>query len=132
MPKPCALPFGVAPRVALPAFGCFFERDLTVEMANEPRHAMRLHGRKGWIEATRRECTNLVERAFGQHRIEAHIDASIKLLALDLEKDLDGSRCVNRGFHAVAMPVGERAPGRQHDLERAGDAGALALHQAFG
>src|SRR5262245_38060627 len=101
MPKPGALPLGVAPRVALAAFGRFLERDLAVEMANEPRHAMRLHGRKGWIEATRRERAHLVERACSQHCIETSIDASVELLALDLQKDLDRTRCIHRWLHAV-------------------------------
>src|SRR5215471_1696465 len=114
MPKPGALPLGVAASIALAAFGCFLKRDLAVEMADEPGHPMRLHGGKTWIEAARGECAHLLERAFGQHRIETHVDAPIELLALDLQKDLDRTFCVDCGLHAVAMPVGERAPGRQH------------------
>src|SRR5262245_62844748 len=90
-------------------------------MANEPGHAVRLHGGKRWIEAARGKRSYLVERARGQHCIETHIDPAIKLLTLDLQKDLDGTRCVDSGLHAVAVPVAERATSREHDLERAGD-----------
>src|SRR5437867_4243344 len=113
MAEPGALPFGVAAGIALAAFGRLLERDLAVEMANEPWHAMRLHGRKSWIEATRRERTHLIERARGQHRIKTHINAPVELLALDLQKDLDRGGCVDRRLHALTVPVTERAPGRQ-------------------
>src|SRR5262245_40230708 len=132
MPKPGALPLGVATCLALAAFGCFFQRDLTVEMANEPRHAMRLHGGETWIEPARGEPAHLVERTCSQHRIETRANAPIELLALDLEEDLDRTPCGDRGLHAVAMPVAERAPGRQRDLERAGDARAIGRHQPLG
>ena len=90
---------------------------------------MRLHRRQAAIEAARSERRDLVEGAGGEHGVEAGVDAAIELGAIGIEKDLDRAGGIERGLHALPMPVGERPPGRQNDLQRAGDAGAIARHQ---
>ena len=129
MAEPGGLALGVAAGVALAALGGFGERDLAREVAHQPRHAMRLHRRQARIEAARSERRDLVKRAGCQHRVEARVDATIELGTIGIEKHLDRAGGVERGLHAVAVPVGERTPGRQNHLERAGDAGAIARHQ---
>ena len=61
-----------------------------------------------------------------QHRIEAGIDAAVELRPVGVEENLDRAIGVERRLHAFAVPVRERAAGRQDHLQRAGDAGAIA------
>ena len=63
MPHPGELPLGVAARVVLSALGRLRQRDLAVEMPDQPRHAVRLHGGQQRIELARRERAHFVERA---------------------------------------------------------------------
>ena len=90
---------------------------------------MRLHGGERRVEAAAAERPHLVQRAGGEHGIEAGVDPAVELGAVEGEEDLDRSSRIERGRHAVAMPVGQRTAGRQDDFERAGDAGAVAGHQ---
>ena len=55
MPRPGELPLGVAPCVVLRALGRLGERDLAGEVADQPRHAMRLHRRQQRIEPAGRQ-----------------------------------------------------------------------------
>src|SRR5687767_6335386 len=61
--EPGSLPLGVAPGIALTAFRRLVERNLAVEIADQPRHPMRLHCRQRCIEAALRQYADLVERA---------------------------------------------------------------------
>ena len=61
--EPGRLPLGVLPRVALAALGRLCERELAAKIADQPRHAVRLHGRQLRIEIARRERTHLLDRA---------------------------------------------------------------------
>jgi hypothetical protein len=125
------LALGVAAGVALPLLGGDSQIDLAGDRAEQPRHPVRLHGRERGVETAAAERAHLVERAGGQHGIEARIDAAVELGALGIEKDLDCGVGGERGRHAVTMPVGERTAGRQDHLERAGDAGAIARPEAL-
>src|SRR5216684_704725 len=127
--KPRRLALGVAPGVAL-GLGCRCrEIDLAAQMPDQPGYAVRLHRRERGVETPGAQRAHLVQGAGGEHPLEAGIDAAVKLAALDVEEDLHRPTRIERGPHAVAMPVGERAAGRQDDLERASDAGAVARHQ---
>src|SRR5262245_27874882 len=108
MSEPGALALGVTSGVALAALGGLIERNLALEIAAQPRHAMCFHGRQRRIETARRKHPHLIERTRRQHGIEARVDPTIEFLALDLEKDLDGACCIDRRLHAVTMPIGER------------------------
>jgi hypothetical protein len=99
-------------------------------MPQQPWNAVRLHGGERGIEAAAAERAHLIDHPRRHHGIEAHIDAAVELCPLDLEENLDRAVGIERGLHAVVVPLGERAAGGQHDLERAADAGAIARHQA--
>ena len=87
---------------------------------------MRLHGGQRGVETAAAERAHLLERAGLQHRIEASIDAAVEFRPVRVEKNLDRAVGIERGLHAFAVPVRDRAAGRQDHLERAGDAGAIA------
>src|SRR5262249_14647307 len=72
---------------------------------------------------------HLLKRAGRQHGIEPGIDAAVELRPLDIEEDFDRGVRIERRLHALPVPVCERTAGRQNDLERAGDAGAIPRHQ---
>src|ERR1700722_409919 len=76
--KPGELALGVVPRVELGAARRLLERNLAGEMTDQPRHAVRLHRRQQRIEPARRKLPHLVQRAGGQHCVEAGVDAGIE------------------------------------------------------
>jgi len=91
MAHPGELALGVAPGVILSALRRFFPRNLAVEMPDEPRHAVRLHGREDRIELPRSQRAHLIDCPGREHRIEARIDAAAQLRAIRREKHLHGA-----------------------------------------
>src|ERR1043165_1294934 len=112
MARPGELALGVTPRVVLGAVGSMLQRNLAVEMPNQPRHAMRFHDRKQRIKLARCECAYFIECTASEHRVEARINAAAQLQPLRREKDLQGVRGIKRGRRAMVVPLGERPPGR--------------------
>src|SRR5262245_30325880 len=101
MPEPSNLPLGVAAGVAPCRVRRVSHIDLTAEMPNEPRHAMRFHGGQGRIEVTRMEHPHLLQRAGREHGIKARINAAIELRAIDCEEYLYRVTRMEHGLHAV-------------------------------
>jgi hypothetical protein len=89
---------------------------------------VRLHGGKRGIEAATAEGRDLLQQPRRQHGIEPGVDAAVELRTLDIEEDLDRARRIERGLHALRVPIRERTAGREHDFERAGHAGAVPRH----
>src|SRR5206468_3851299 len=106
MAKPSALALAVTPGVALGAIHRRGQVDLAVEMPDQPRHAVRLHGRERRIEIPAPQRAHLLERAGGQHGIETDIDAAVELRPLDVEEELDRGRRIERWLHALSVPIG--------------------------
>ena len=107
--KPGDLPLGVAAGVALAALGGLARARSRRQMADQPRHAVRLHGRQQRIEPARRERPHLVERAGRQHGVEARVDPAIELGAIGREKNLDRPRRIERaGMPSRCQSVSER------------------------
>ena len=92
---------------------------------------MRLHGGKRGIKPAAIECAHFVEGAGSEHCLEPRIDAAIKHGAVDIEKGFDGAVRLEHRFHAVAMPIGQRAAGCQDHFERAAHARAVVRHEAL-
>ena len=86
---------------------------------------MRLHGGQQRIEPALCQRPHLLERAGGEHGLEPGIDAAVEFGAIGGEKHPHGRGRIDQRRQAVPVPVGERASGRQHDLEGAGDAHAV-------
>jgi len=85
MAKPRDLALAVAPGVALGRFHRGRQIDLADEMAQQPGHAVRLHGGQRRIEAPAAQRLHFRKRAGAKHALEARIDARVKLRALDAE-----------------------------------------------
>ena len=122
MAHPGELPLGVAARVVLSALGRLRERDLAIEMPDQPRHAVRLHGGQQRIELARRERAHFIERAGREHRVEARVDAAAQLRrARARGTPSPRLRRIEQRRQTLAMPFGERAAGRLQHLQRARD-----------
>ena len=130
MAEPGALPLGVAAGVALAAFGRLLDRDLAAQMPDQPRHAVRLHRRQQRIEPARgeRAAPRRARRPRASRRSARRCGDRARARSA-ARKILTARAASSDRRHALAVPVGERAAGRQHDLERAGDARAVVRHQ---
>ncbi len=93
---------------------------------------MRLHRRQQGIEFSRCQAGYFLQRARAEHRIETRIDPRVERFALGLKKQRAELALRQQRRWAFAMPVGERAPGRLNNFQRAGDARAVARLQTFG
>ena len=93
---------------------------------------MGLHRRQQWIEPPRGQRCDLLQRARLQHRVEPRIDPRIKLVAIGREKHRAELARRQQRRQSVAMPVGQRTPGRLDHFQRARDAAAVARLQALG
>ena len=108
------------------------KRDFTVEMPDQPRHAVRLHCRQAGIELARLERAHLVQRASRDHGVEPRIDAVQQRVAVRRQKDLCRAGKIDSRRFILLVPIEQRAAGRQHHFERAGDAGAVVRAQSRG
>jgi len=89
MAEPGGLSLGVAPGVALALVRSRVQCHLAGKVADQPRHAVRLHGGKRRIETAAAERAHLVQRTGGEHGIEAGVDAAVKLRPIRIQEDLD-------------------------------------------
>ena len=108
-------------RVLFRRRGGGFPRHLAREIADQPRHAVRLHGRQQRIEPPRRQRRHFIERAGRQHGVEARIDARVKGCPIGREKDFC-NRAGDQRRRGVLLPIRNSAAGRDDDFERPRDA----------
>ncbi len=132
MAKPRELALGVMAGVLLGLLDRLGQGNRTFEMPDQPRHAMRFHGRQQGIEAALPQRARFVERAGLHHEFEAEVDPAVQRVALGREEDLHDARRVEQRRQPVAMPSGDRPPGRLHDLQGARNADAVRGTQTGG
>ena len=106
-------------RIEFAAFGGRGEREASFEMGDQMRDAVGAHDRQGRIELSLGESLNLVERALGDHRLKARIDARIEGFAVGGEEETAPFERLERGRGARALEGGERPAGRQEHFEGA-------------
>ena len=92
---------------------------------------MGLHRRQQRIEA-RGQRRDLVQCAGGQHRVEPRIDPLVERSRSGARNSAENSLRRQQRRQALAMPIGQWAPGRLDHLERPGDPDAVARLQALG
>ena len=91
--------------------------------------AMGAHERQRRIEIAPAQRLGLRQRAGLQHRLEAHIDAPLQLVALGFEKNRPRGGDVEQGRGPRALERGEAPPRRLQNLERAQDPLRIARAQ---
>ena len=123
MAKPSVLPFCIVANVELRVLGCLRKRQSARQMADEPRHAVRLHDRKQWIQAALGQSASLrpAPPPSASHQ-SAHRCARRVLRVPDaINNFTDLLRLDQRRRLVSCVPIAERAAGREHDLERTRD-----------
>ena len=135
MPEPCELALCILARGRLRLFERGIAGDLAAKAGRDLRDADRAHGGEVGVEIAREQGFDLLDRAAVEHVDKADVAAVAEPVARGQE-DERGERDV-AGDPALArpLPVGQCAPGRADDLERARDArrvGGIEARGGFG
>ncbi len=128
--QPGKLPFGVTPGDRLRAQGGLFLIEVPGKGAAELRHAERLHRRQSGVEPKPVERRNLGKRIFIlDHGPEPGVGAGVDFVPGRQQDGLDQLKRwvgLKPGAGGVTLPIEERAAGGAPDLERPGNALAVA------
>src|SRR6185437_4689424 len=128
--RPGELPLGVMAGVELRARRGLLKRQPALEMGGEMGNPMGAHHRQRRIEPPLLQRRDFLERAVGEHGVEAGVDTLIELGSIGREVEPRPLARPKRRRSPRAEKRDERAPGRGPNLERAQDSLSVAHVEA--